>query len=80
MPAYRFLVGEGIDNEIRKWAAEGYAYLTLDADVKEAVIEDDEVLQALLKLTSEAGTLLSLCAALYFVVDVCARCCSCPDC
>ena len=32
-PPPRFLVGEA-DLDTRKWAAEGYAYLTLDAEVK----------------------------------------------
>ncbi|KJE92716.1 hypothetical protein CAOG_08729 [Capsaspora owczarzaki ATCC 30864] len=35
------------DSELRKWAVEGLAYLTLDADVKEALIEDVAALKAL---------------------------------
>ena len=33
---------------MRKWAVEGLSYLTLDAEVKEKVIEDRVALQALI--------------------------------
>lgn len=46
----RFLVKPGKDKDIRKWAADGLAYLTLDADVKEKLIEDKPAIQALIQL------------------------------
>lgn len=46
----RFLVKPGKDRDIRKWAAEGLSYLTLDADVKEMLIEDRPAIQALIEL------------------------------
>lgn len=46
----RFLVKPGKDKEIRKWAADGLAYLTLDADVKEKLIDDKPAIQALIQL------------------------------
>lgn len=46
----KFLVKPGKDKDIRKWAAEGLAYLTLDADVKEKLIEDRPALHALIEL------------------------------
>ena len=36
--------------DLRKWAAEGLAYLTLDADVKEDLCEDMQALRALMEL------------------------------
>lgn len=36
--------------DIKKWAADGLAYLTLDADVKEALIEDKRALKALVEI------------------------------
>lgn len=33
-----------------QWAVEGLAYLTLDADVKEELVEDKAALQALFQL------------------------------
>eukprot|EP00049_Salpingoeca_infusionum_P007555 m.122848 g.122848 ORF g.122848 m.122848 type:complete len:1015 (+) comp13742_c1_seq1:230-3274(+) len=41
-----FLVEQGHDDDTRKWAAEGMAYLSLDADVKEYVVHDDAILKA----------------------------------
>jgi hypothetical protein len=38
------------DMELRKWAAEGVAFLALDADVKEVLVDDQEALQSLFDL------------------------------
>ncbi|XP_067641167.1 protein unc-45 homolog B [Eurosta solidaginis] len=46
----RFLVKPGKDRDIRRWAADGLAYLTLDAEVKEKLIEDKPALHALIDL------------------------------
>lgn len=46
----RFLIKPGKDKDIRKFAAEGLSYLTLDADVKEKLVEDKPALQALIEL------------------------------
>lgn len=35
---------------MRKWAVEGLSYLTLDAEVKEKLIEDRPALQALIEV------------------------------
>lgn len=35
---------------MRKWAVEGLSYLTLDAEVKEKLIEDRAALQALIEV------------------------------
>ena len=47
----KFLVNTKKGDILRKWAAEGLAFLTLDAAVKEAFIEDKPALLALLGLT-----------------------------
>lgn len=49
----RFLVKPGKDRDIRKWAAEGLSYLTLDAEVKEKLIDDRPAIQALIELTKD---------------------------
>lgn len=68
----RFLLHPGKDNDIRKWAAEGLSYLTLDAEVKEKLIEDKAALQALVELARTGDqsvlfgvitTLVNLCNA-----------------
>jgi len=46
----RFLVDPGKDRDLRRWAAEGLSYLTLDAEVKEKLIEDEAALKALIDL------------------------------
>lgn len=46
----RFLIHPSKDNDIKRWAAEGLSYLTLDADVKEKLIEDKTALKALFEL------------------------------
>ncbi|XP_058978568.1 protein unc-45 homolog B-like [Musca domestica] len=46
----RFLIKPGKDKDIRRWAADGLAYLTLDAEVKEKLIEDKAAIHALIDL------------------------------
>lgn len=46
----RFLIKPGKDKDIRKWAADGLAYLTLDAEVKEKLIEDTPAIKGLIEL------------------------------
>lgn len=68
----RFLLHPGHDQDIRKWAAEGLSYLTLDAEVKEKLVEDKAALQALVELAKTGDqsvlfgvvtTLVNLCNA-----------------
>ncbi|XP_014674279.1 PREDICTED: protein unc-45 homolog B-like [Priapulus caudatus] len=54
----KFLRSSKKDMVIRKFAAEGLAYLTLDAEVKEKVSEDEEALKSIIELgkhTDEMG-------------------------
>ena len=59
------------DIDLRRWAAEGLAYLTLDADVKEELVADDAALNSLIDLgcTAEQGVL-------YPVAQVFVNCCN----
>lgn len=68
----RFLLHPGKDQDIRKWSAEGLSYLTLDAEVKEKLIEDKPALLALIELAKTGDqsvlygvvtTLVNLCNA-----------------
>lgn len=68
----RFLIRPGKDQDLRKWAAEGLSYLTLDAEVKEKLVEDRTALQALIQLAKSGDqsvlygvvtTLVNLCNA-----------------
>lgn len=68
----RFLLHPGKSQDLRKWAAEGLSYLTLDAEVKEKLIEDKPALTALIELAKTGDqsvlygvitTLVNLCNA-----------------
>ncbi|XP_018318631.1 protein unc-45 homolog B [Agrilus planipennis] len=68
----RFLLHPGENWDLKKWAAEGLAYLTLNAEVKEKLIEDRASLQALIELGKRGDhsvlfgvitTLVNLCNA-----------------
>jgi len=47
------------ETDIKKWASEGFAYLTLDAAVKEEVVNDKQVIDALINL-GKSGNLSCL--------------------
>lgn len=49
-PLYRWLCNPQIDTKTRKWAIEGLAYLTNDADVKDDFVEDELALKAMFEL------------------------------
>jgi hypothetical protein len=40
------------DIDIRRWATEGLAYLTLDADIKEELVNDSAALKSLIDVTT----------------------------
>ena len=46
----RFLSNASKDVDLRKWAAEGLAYLTLDAEVKQDLVEDNNAINSLIDL------------------------------
>eukprot|EP00095_Tigriopus_kingsejongensis_P001782 snap_masked-scaffold225_size250570-processed-gene-1.3 protein:Tk01782 transcript:snap_masked-scaffold225_size250570-processed-gene-1.3-mRNA-1 annotation:"protein unc-45 homolog b" len=49
----RFLINPGKDRDLRRWAAEGLSFLTLDADVKEKLCEDQDAIKALVELAQQ---------------------------
>ncbi|KAK9503519.1 hypothetical protein O3M35_010058 [Rhynocoris fuscipes] len=46
----KFLLNKAKDNDMKRWATEGLSYLTLDADVKDKLINDKAALRALFDL------------------------------
>lgn len=46
----KFMCNPAKDVDLRKWAAEGLAYLTLDAEVKEELVNDTQALKSLIDL------------------------------
>lgn len=61
-----FLIKSKKDMELRKWAAEGLSFLTMEADVKETFLEDQEALRALMELAKakDATLLYGVCQTL----------------
>lgn len=49
----KFLLNPHKSNDMRRWAAEGLSYLTLDAEVKEKLTEDKPAIRALIELSKE---------------------------
>lgn len=47
---FRWLCNPTLDVRSRKWAIEGLAYLTNDADVKDDFVEDEPAMRAMFEL------------------------------
>ncbi|XP_036624779.1 protein unc-45 homolog B [Trichosurus vulpecula] len=62
----KWLCNANIDARTRRWAVEGMAYLTLDADVKDDFVQDIPALQAMFELakTSDKTILYSVATTL----------------
>ncbi|XP_032072001.1 protein unc-45 homolog B [Thamnophis elegans] len=62
----KWLCNPTIDTRTRKWAVEGLAYLTLDADVKDDFVQDEPAMQAMFELakTSDKTILYSTASVL----------------
>lgn len=45
---FRFLSNPEADLQMKQWATEGLAYLTLDADVKEDLVHDPKALESVI--------------------------------
>lgn len=54
------------DIEIRRWATEGLAYLTLDADIKEELVNDTPALKSLIEVTTVSCKQWSIVNAVIF--------------
>ncbi|XP_015673096.1 protein unc-45 homolog B [Protobothrops mucrosquamatus] len=62
----KWLCNPTIDTRTRKWAVEGLAYLTLDADVKDDFVQDEPAMQAMFELakTSDKTVFYSVASLL----------------
>lgn len=59
----KFITSSTRSRDIRKWAVEGFAYLSLDADVKEELVDDPLVINAMIDLAKSGDQ-----SALYGVI------------
>ena len=66
----RFLVNTSKDCDLRKWATEGLAYLTLDAEVKEELVNDTPALKSIFELAKVRSVSVCLCVCLSLCVSV----------
>ncbi|XP_067839608.1 protein unc-45 homolog B isoform X2 [Heptranchias perlo] len=65
----KWLCNQSIDIRTRKWAVEGMAYLTLDADVKDDFVQDEPAMQAMFDLSKSADKTI-----LYAVASILVNC------
>ncbi|XP_033096200.1 protein unc-45 homolog B-like isoform X2 [Anneissia japonica] len=63
----KFLVKTEKDHDLRKWAAEGLSYLSLDADVKETITSDSQAVKSLIELAKTGNPTLLYSVASTFV-------------
>uniref|UniRef100_A0A915J2I0 UNC-45/Cro1/She4 central domain-containing protein n=1 Tax=Romanomermis culicivorax TaxID=13658 RepID=A0A915J2I0_ROMCU len=63
----KFLLSNSRDPDIKRWAAEGLSYLSLDAEVKEFIVEDEALIRALVELAKRVGSLCVFGVASIFV-------------
>lgn len=66
----RFLVNPTKDVDMRRWACEGLAYLTLDADVKEKLISDANAIRSMIEL-AQSGDMNCLYGVVTTFVNLC---------
>lgn len=67
----RFLVHPNTNPDTKRWAVEGLSYLSLDAEVKEKLIEDGAALQAIMGLAKSEKT-----SAMYALVSIFVNLCN----
>ncbi|XP_038660001.1 protein unc-45 homolog B isoform X2 [Scyliorhinus canicula] len=65
----KWICNQNIDTRTRKWAIEGMAYLTLDADVKDDFVQDEPAMQAMFELSKSADKTI-----LYAVASILVNC------
>ncbi|RWS23940.1 protein unc-45 B-like protein, partial [Leptotrombidium deliense] len=66
----KYLLSSSKDKDLKKWACEGLAYLSLDADVKEEIISDEKTLSALVIL-AQSGDFSFLYGTITTFVNLC---------
>ncbi|RWS10668.1 Protein unc-45-like protein [Dinothrombium tinctorium] len=65
----KYLLNPSKDRDLKKWACEGLAYLSLDADVKEDIIDDKSALSALIEI-AKSGDMSILYGAITTFVNL----------
>uniref|UniRef100_A0A8C5CYS8 UNC-45/Cro1/She4 central domain-containing protein n=1 Tax=Gadus morhua TaxID=8049 RepID=A0A8C5CYS8_GADMO len=60
----KWLVNPQLDTRTRKWAIEGLAYLTNDADVKDDFVEDEPAMKAMFELSKDKTILYAVACTL----------------
>ncbi|XP_004684535.1 PREDICTED: protein unc-45 homolog B isoform X2 [Condylura cristata] len=70
----KWLCNPSIDTRTRRWAVEGLAYLTLDADVKDDFVQDIPALQAMFELAKASEGLTTDKTILYSVATTLVNC------
>ncbi|XP_040010228.1 protein unc-45 homolog B [Xiphias gladius] len=70
----KWLCNPQIDTKTRKWAIEGLAYLTNDADVKDDFVEDEPAMKAMFELAKSTDKTI-----LYAVACILVNCTNCYD-
>jgi len=66
----RFLVNPTKDKDMRRWACEGLSYLTLDAEIKERLIDDRPALRSMMDL-AQSGDLNCVYGVVTTFVNLC---------
>lgn len=67
----RFLIHPNTNPDTKRWAVEGLSYLTLDAEVKEKLVEDQAALEAIMGLAKSEKT-----SAMYALVSIFVNLCN----
>ncbi|XP_077258713.1 protein unc-45 homolog B-like [Temnothorax americanus] len=69
----RFLINPKKDKEMRKWAIKGLRYLTIDVEVKEQLIKDQQqaAVKAIIDLITETNDQSVLCDVTIMLVNLC---------
>ena len=65
----KFVTSLNKSRDIRRWAAEGFAYLSLDADVKEELVNDPLVINAMIDL-AKSGDMSALYGVITTLVNL----------
>lgn len=66
----KFLI-RGSESDTRQWAAEGFAYLSFDAEVKEMLIDDENAIKALIEVAKSNVQTSTVYAIVNVLVNLC---------
>lgn len=66
----KYLTNPDKDKDLWKWATEGLAYLTLDADIKELIMENTEAIKSLVEVAKYPSDKITTYAAITVFVNL----------